>query len=245
MANEAHAVQSRITAFWDAVADGYDVHPGNVPAVGSGDYDAWMSAIRALLPEPPVDVLDVGTGTGFVALVAAQLGHRVTGVDLSARILEQARNNADARGLPAVFTTGDAVAPPFSEESFDVVINRSLIWTLREIPAAFGAWYRLLRPGGRLVAIYGLSTQASAAGEPSHASESPEGPAAFFASYYTPETQRALKAMHLTNHDLLVDAAATGGFVNIYTTPLPALRGWQTAPGSEVPCALVGYRARQ
>src|SRR6202050_771426 len=53
-------------------------------------------------------VLDVGCGTGVVAITAARAGARVTGLDLTPELLEQARENARIRQLPQiVWTEGD------------------------------------------------------------------------------------------------------------------------------------------
>jgi ubiquinone/menaquinone biosynthesis C-methylase UbiE len=101
-------------------------------------------------------VLDVGTGTGFVARTAASLGHRVVGIDLSAKMLDVARSMGRADGVAVEFALGDAVAPGFPPGSFDALTNRSLIWTLLQLDAALAAWHALLRPGGRLVCFYGL-----------------------------------------------------------------------------------------
>jgi hypothetical protein len=68
------SAQDRITGFWNTIAAGYEAHEGNVAAVGSDEYKAWVKALRDLLPPAPANVLDVGTGTGFVALMAAGLG---------------------------------------------------------------------------------------------------------------------------------------------------------------------------
>ena len=92
-AHEATA-QQQITAFWSTVATAYEDHGGNVPALDSAEYAAWVDAIRGLLPPPPSDVLDVGTGTGFAALIAAGPGHRVTGLDASKAMLHEARSHA-------------------------------------------------------------------------------------------------------------------------------------------------------
>jgi len=89
-------VQESITTFWSTVAPFYNADPSNVPRLGSVEYEAWIRAIERLLPTPPADVLDIGTGTGFVALIASQLGHRAIGLDLSAAML--AEGNEGNRG---------------------------------------------------------------------------------------------------------------------------------------------------
>ena len=146
--------QDRITAFWDAVAPGYET-PDNVAAPGTAEYANWVEALRSVLPASPARILEVGTGTGFAARIAAELGHQVTAIDLSEGMLEA--SSARHRGLAITFAVDDAVDPAFPAESFDVVLSRSLLWTLREPGKAFRNWYELLSPGGRVVAIYGLS----------------------------------------------------------------------------------------
>jgi len=231
------SVQGRITAFWDVVAPRYD-SPGNVAAPGSPDYVHWVDALRSVLPASPARVLDVGTGTGFVARIAAELGHYVTAIDASPTMLDA--SPAREQGLAITFAVGDAVAPAFPAESFDVVINRSLLWTLRQPETAFGHWYELLRPGGRVVTVYGLSPR-TPTGPASSAEDRGDEPG-FFERYYTPETRAALPAMHLSDHGYLLDVAATAGFVDVTVTPLEIVRGWETSPGSDLPYALVGYR---
>jgi protein-L-isoaspartate O-methyltransferase len=59
-----------------------------------------MDALRPLLPPPPADILDVGTGTGFLALLLAELGHRVSGIDLSEGMLVRVRRSLRCIGQP-------------------------------------------------------------------------------------------------------------------------------------------------
>jgi SAM-dependent methyltransferase len=71
------------------------------------------------------NVLDVGTGTGVVAITAARAGGRVTGLDLTPSLLEQARENARiARKEDIVWTEGDAETLPYPDASFDVVVSQ-------------------------------------------------------------------------------------------------------------------------
>lgn len=141
--------QAHITTFWSMVAAGYEAHGGNVAEYGSAAYQGWVDALASVLPAPPSDVLDVASGTGYVALAAASLGHRVTAVDLAPAMLDELAAKATARNLAVDARLDDAVAPDFSPASFDVVTSRHLLWTLREPARAMASWRQLLRPGGR------------------------------------------------------------------------------------------------
>ncbi|MDP9611011.1 methyltransferase domain-containing protein [Streptomyces demainii] len=140
------------TAYWDAAAGDFDDEPDHGlrdPAVR----EAWAARLRGWLPERPGDVLDLGCGTGSLALLAAEAGHRVTGVDRSPRMARLAREKLAGTG--ATVLVGDAAEPPVPERSFDVVLVRHLLWLLPDREAVLRRWVRLLRPGGRLVLIEG------------------------------------------------------------------------------------------
>jgi SAM-dependent methyltransferase len=225
-------VQNRITAFWTAVAPYYGSDPSNVPGRESAEYSAWIRAIEQLLPSQPSDVLDVGTGTGFVALIASQLGHRVTGLDLSVAMLAEARLHAEGRDASIVFKTGDAVAPPLDEESLDVIICRHLLWTLREPQVALINWRRLLRPGGRVVVIDGFwSVQAR-----------PEEGGDFFERYYTAKTREALPAMHWDRVEPVAELLAAAGFSYLTIRDLRDVHNLAEKPPSVQPWYVVTGR---
>jgi SAM-dependent methyltransferase len=67
--------------------------------------------------------VDVGCGTGNAALLAAEGGARVVGVDPAARLLEVARADAAARGLDATFVEGEAAALPLADAEADLVLS--------------------------------------------------------------------------------------------------------------------------
>ncbi|MEO3972462.1 methyltransferase domain-containing protein [Streptomyces sp. CAU 1734] len=149
-----------VAGYWDAVAASFDDEPDH----GLRDArvrEAWAARLGRWLPvrgrggADGLDVLDAGCGTGSLSLLMAASGHRVTGVDLSARMVERAREKFAAAGLAGHFLTGDAAAPPAGAAVFDAVIARHLLWTLPDPPAALRTWCDLLRPGGTLILVEG------------------------------------------------------------------------------------------
>ena len=112
----------------------------------------WLREIEKFLPEErSLDILDVGTGTGFFAVLLAQQGHRVEGIDLTPAMLEEARILAKQRNLEITFREMDAQNLDYLEDSFDVVISRNLTWTLPDPERAYSEWFRVLKPGGALM----------------------------------------------------------------------------------------------
>ncbi|MEO8292399.1 MAG: methyltransferase domain-containing protein [Actinomycetota bacterium] len=145
-------IHDHLREFWDRDAATYDrasSHAVSDPL----EKAAWRAALRRALPEPGARVLDVGAGTGSLSLLAAELGYRVTGLDLSAGMLAQARRKADERGLDIEFVEAPATEPP--PGPFDAVIERHLIWTTPDPVTALAAW-REVAPEGRLAMFEGV-----------------------------------------------------------------------------------------
>lgn len=138
--------------YWDEAAAHFDDEPDH--GLRDGQVRAaWAARLRSWLPRPPADVLDLGCGTGSLALLAAQEGHRVTAVDSSRRMAEAAR--AKLSGTSARVLLGDAAEPPVADRRFDAVLVRHLLWAVPDPAAALRRWAELLRPGGRLVLVEG------------------------------------------------------------------------------------------
>ena len=81
------------------------------------------SSMSGCPSRPGCRLLDVGCGSGQLALMAAKDGLEVTGVDIATNLVERARARAQAEGLRARFEEADAEALPFEDASFDVVAS--------------------------------------------------------------------------------------------------------------------------
>jgi ubiquinone/menaquinone biosynthesis C-methylase UbiE len=116
----------------------------------------WKRELRpSLSGGGGLNILDVGTGPGFLALILAEMGHKVTGVDISQGMLEKARDNALMMNLNVDFRHADGERLPFEDESFDLLVNRHLLWTLPNPKEAIEEWARVLKPNGNILAIDG------------------------------------------------------------------------------------------
>jgi arsenite methyltransferase len=133
---------------------GYPEELANVPesAVESfaGVANPWTMGRLA----PGERVLDLGSGAGTDALVAAQMvgaeGH-VTGIDMTAAMLAKARAAAAEMGVTNVeFVEAEAERLPFADGSFDVVISNGVIDLIPDKDAVFTEIFRVLEPGGRI-----------------------------------------------------------------------------------------------
>ena len=93
---------------------------------------------------------DLGTGTGTLARGFAERGCRVTGIDISVQLLEQARDFAMQAGLEIDFRFAKAEATGLPDDAFDVV-TAGQCWHWFDRPVAAMEIKRILKPGGRAV----------------------------------------------------------------------------------------------
>jgi 2-polyprenyl-3-methyl-5-hydroxy-6-metoxy-1,4-benzoquinol methylase len=85
----------------------------------------------------------------------AGLGHKVTGIDLSPKMVSQAREKATRQGYQIEFQVMDAAFPQLPHKQFDVIVCRHLLWALPEPAEVLPRWAELLKPKGRLLFIEG------------------------------------------------------------------------------------------
>lgn len=139
--------------------DGTDVQAADAALWAVGDYDAiaellWeVGAVvaGAVAIEPGMRVLDVATGTGSAAIRAAQAGADVTGLDVSAPMLDGARRRAAEAGVEIAWVEGDAQALPYEDDSFDRVLTAFGTTFASDHDLAAYELVRVCRPGGEVV----------------------------------------------------------------------------------------------
>jgi ribosomal protein L11 methyltransferase len=139
-------------------------------AFGTGSHPTTSLCLERvdelLAAMPGADVLDVGTGSGVIALLAARLGAgaRIAGTENDPVALQVAAENVERNGLPAdriawLLKSPDELPPPF-DQPFPIVVANILLNTLTELAPQIA---RKVAPGGHLVLSGLLSPQAGLA----------------------------------------------------------------------------------
>jgi SAM-dependent methyltransferase len=133
----------RPAAVWSSGGKHYD-------EVSRGIADAIEHCVTRLNPQPGERILDLATGTGWTSRAVARRGALVTGVDIAQELLEAARANAMAAGLPIAYQLGDAESLPFKDGEFDAVISTFGVMFATRPDAAAAELARVCRKGGRI-----------------------------------------------------------------------------------------------
>ncbi|MEW5735160.1 MAG: ubiquinone/menaquinone biosynthesis methyltransferase [Thermodesulfobacteriota bacterium] len=119
-----------------------------------GQDRVWREKLlqRADIPETAA-VLDLGAGTGDLALAVARMRPRaaVTAADFTWAMLARARNRPGAGKIG--WAAADALALPFADASFDVVVSGYLLRNVPDLDRAFAEQLRVLKPGGRMACL--------------------------------------------------------------------------------------------
>ncbi len=143
-----HGVFSRVASRYDVMNDLMSV----------GVHRVWKTAMMDwLAPRDGQHLLDVAGGTGDIAFrfLERAPGARVTVCDMTESMLVEGRKRAEAGKLAErlAWVTGDAMALPFADNSFDRYTISFGIRNVTRIPDALAEARRVLRPGGRLVVL--------------------------------------------------------------------------------------------
>lgn len=136
-----------------------DLYSGRASNYDDGDNGDWHLRIAQRLVKyaqlnPRQQILDIATGTGMVAIEAAQIVEtegRVIGIDISAEMLDVAKQKSKMLGLSNIeFLLADAETLDFPANSFDRIFCSSAFIWMSDLIGALKLWHQFLKPGGLL-----------------------------------------------------------------------------------------------
>lgn len=110
-----------------------------------------LQSLQSLQQHRPADVLLPGIGSGL-DIPHLPHGHRYTGLDLTPAMLRRAQRHAAQRS-DIVLQLGDAMALPFADESFDVVVLHLILAVVARPEQVLREAERVLRPGGQVLLL--------------------------------------------------------------------------------------------
>jgi SAM-dependent methyltransferase len=183
--------------------------------------------VEALSLEPGLRVLDVGCGTGAVALRASRAGADVVGNDISGDQLAKARDAAAGDGLSIRFDEGDCEELPYGDAEFDAVASAFGAVFAPDHERAAAELARVCRPGGRLALTTWLRDGWLEAGEQA-GRPAPSGPDA--TDWARENHLRALLGtafdLELQSGEWRIEAGSGEELWELVSTSMPPLRTW-------------------
>lgn len=141
----------KVRAMFGGIARDYDLMNTLMTLGRDRSWRRYVAAEAA--PPPGGSVLDIGCGTGGIALTLAGRypGVKVTGADFTEAMLDVARTRPGAGQVE--WKVADATALPFADGAFDAVTSGYLVRNVPDPLAAFREQARVVRPGGRVVCL--------------------------------------------------------------------------------------------
>ncbi len=143
-------------AYWLQRAAGYsEVNKEELSGVQRSNWTSFLTnEISEAFPEKEpseISIIDIGAGPGFISIILAEAGYKVTAFDFADTMLEEAKTNAKDLAELIQFIQGDAMDTSLAPESYDVVISRNLTWNLPRPDNAYREWLRILKKNGLMM----------------------------------------------------------------------------------------------
>lgn len=136
---EMETLKSKLKTTWSA---------GDFSEVAKHIETTAESFVERLDIKPGMKVLDVACGSGNLAIVAAQKGADVKGIDIADNLIEAAKKRAEAAGLDIKFEVGDAEAMPYEDGEFDLVMTMFGAMFAPRPDVTASELLRVCKPGG-------------------------------------------------------------------------------------------------
>jgi 2-polyprenyl-3-methyl-5-hydroxy-6-metoxy-1,4-benzoquinol methylase len=148
---ERDAWLNRVRATWNERAPQWDEMSEANAAAPDRPADLARTA-AALGLKPGARLLDAGCGSGQFAIAFAELGCRVTAIDLAQEMVERGRRHAAERGVEVEWRVGEIGRLADRDAAFDAIHARMVLQFVAEVPATLKEFRRVLKPGGHLYA---------------------------------------------------------------------------------------------
>jgi demethylmenaquinone methyltransferase / 2-methoxy-6-polyprenyl-1,4-benzoquinol methylase len=146
-----------VTGMFTRIARRYDVM--NTLMTFGRDEQWRLLTVRAARPRPGAHALDMGSGTGRIAVELARRGARVWALDLTHEMMTRGRADIEANprlrepGRAVRFIQGDALSLPFADRGFDCATSGFTLRNVTDVRQALAELRRVVRPGGRVVIL--------------------------------------------------------------------------------------------
>jgi demethylmenaquinone methyltransferase/2-methoxy-6-polyprenyl-1,4-benzoquinol methylase len=226
------APREQVEAMFDSISGHYD-RLNRILSLGT-DRRWRRRAVNLIgIHIRPLEILDVATGTGDLAIEALRLGpRRITGIDISGKMLEQGRRKISGMGLgeQIVLLKGDSQAIEFGDGTFDVAMCAFGVRNFEDTLTGLSEMCRVLRPGGMVMVlefsrperfplkqIYGLYFRhvlprigRRVSGDPGAYTYLPDSVMAF------PDNERFLDLLSAAGFGDVKQRRLTGGIASIY-----------------------------
>ena len=139
-----------ITSYWTERAE--DFRKLREKELQSPKLLLWRDElVKHLKEKNSLRILDIGCGAGFFSIILSQLGHIVTGIDITPNMIEESKLLAQSVGSTAQFAVMDAENLDFDDNTFDIIVARNVTWNLPHPDKAYAEWLRVIRPGGLIL----------------------------------------------------------------------------------------------
>ncbi len=141
---------TRIRDMFNSVASNYDIAND---VLSFGMHRLWKKQLVNAIPRGTVEVLDCATGTGDIAILTKQTNPsaKITAIDFSEKMLEQAPPKAEKAGIKDIrFLAADILQLPFGDETFDQITISFGIRNVENLLGAIAEFERILKPNGML-----------------------------------------------------------------------------------------------
>jgi demethylmenaquinone methyltransferase/2-methoxy-6-polyprenyl-1,4-benzoquinol methylase len=147
--------KEQVAEMFDRIAGRYDFMNRFLSA--RTDVGWRKKAIRNLKKDNPATILDIATGTGDMALLAARLlsPKQIIGIDISTQMLEIGRKKVEKEGLNSIIQlhTGDSETINYRESTFDAGMVAFGVRNFENLEKGLAEIKRVLKPGGQVVIL--------------------------------------------------------------------------------------------